>query len=311
MSLFFRVLVLFICVLPLHLYGQDTLWIKKLDGKPYVIHKVNLGEDLFLLSKKYSVPPAALADANNLNYKSGLNEGTKIWIPLDNYNFIRVESVIKSRPIFYKTMNGDELDDVSRMVNVSQSTIQRWNHLNIPDIRTGQTLQIGWVAFDNQQVPFPDKKKEVNVLPESKPLLQANKTVSPATTNKLPLKKDTLKPIRHVDTVAVEEEDNAYEDLYNQQVSGQPSNNESGAAVFYPLKMKAAHGVYYAFHNSAEKGTIIKIINPSNDKFVYAKVIGKIPNLKEYNNSIIALSTNAAKELMAKEKRMFCKIEYR
>jgi hypothetical protein len=75
--------------------------------------------------------------------------------------------------------------------------------------------------------------------------------------------------------------------------------------------MKLAEGVYYALHNTAEKGTIIKVTNPANSHVIYAKVIGAIPKLAEYNNCVIALTTNAAKGLMAKERRMFCKIEYR
>ncbi len=67
---------------------------------------------------------------------------------------------------------------------------------------------------------------------------------------------------------------------------------ESGAAVFYNLKSAAA-GVYYAFHNMARKGSVIKIMNPANHRIIYAKVIGPIPRLKEYHNAIVGLSSNA------------------
>jgi len=300
-------LMVIILLLSAKANAQDTLWVKKVDGKPYVIHQVHSGEDIFMLSKRYSVPPAALADANNLTYQSGLDKGTKIWIPVDNYNFIRVEGVIKSKPIYYKVSSGDELNDVSKLSHVSQSTIQRWNALSTPDIRYGQILQIGWIAFDATQVPFA-KKNEVTTMPvvPSKAVNKINSGLIISKANAIDSAK--IKPAADTSKIAAK---NAYEDLYNQQVTGQPSNSESGAAVFYPLKMKTPEGVYYAFHNTAAKGTIIKVTNPANGNFIYAKVIGTIPGLPDYNNSIIALSTNAAKGLLAQEKRMFCKIEYR
>jgi LysM repeat protein len=286
--------------------AQDTLWVKKIGGKPYVVHQVSSGEDIFMLSKRYSVPPAALADANNLNYQTGLDKGTKIWIPVDNYNFIRIESVIKSRPIYYKVMPGEDLGDVGKIIHVAQSSIQRWNNLSLPEIKAGQPLQVGWIAFDATQVPFATQKKMVTQAPAKTNPQSVNTSNAPAVA-KTQVKKDSVTTSLS-DTA---EAYSAYKSLYDQQVAGQPSGNESGAAVFYPLKIKAPEGVYYAFHNTAAKGTIIKVSNPSNGRSIYAKVIGTIPNIVEYHNSIIALSTNAAKGLIAKEKRMFCKIEYK
>src|ERR1700748_227622 len=164
---FFRLLIPLAACFSIKVKAQDTLWVKRIDGRPYVVHKVSTGEDIFMLSKKYAVPPAALADANNINYQTGLEGGSKLWIPVDNYNFIRVESVVKSKPIYYKTTAGDELNDVSRLSHVSQSTIQRWNHLSTPDIHSGQVLQIGWISFDGSQIPFAAKNKTEAVAPQS------------------------------------------------------------------------------------------------------------------------------------------------
>src|SRR5690349_4101284 len=134
--------------------AQDTLWVKQKEGKPYLLHKVKNGETLFLLAKKYAVPPAILADLNQVNYQDGLPTGSKFRIPIDNYNFIRIESVVKSKPIFFRVGEEDDLRSISRMFNVAQSAIQRWNNLVTPDIETGKILQVGWIAFDSTQAPF-------------------------------------------------------------------------------------------------------------------------------------------------------------
>lgn len=280
--------------------AQDTLWVRKIDGKPFITHSVLLGEDLFLLSKKYTVPPAVLADVNNLNFQNGLAEGTPIWIPVDNYNFIRVEGIVKSQALFYKVKNGETLKDISRLTNVAQSALQMWNHLPDQTIRPNQILKIGWVAYDKTQVPFP----------KSAPKENAVNTNIPTKPEKIIVKADTNNKAI-ADTEDSTETPSPYEELYEKQVAGNAGNSETGAAVFYTMKVKVGEGVYYAFHNTAARGTIIKVTNPANDHVIYAKVIGPIPDLSDYHNSIISLSSNAAKGLMAQERRMFCKIEYR
>lgn len=288
--------------------AQDTLWVKQKEGAPYIAHRVRNGETLFMLAKRYSVPPAILADANQVSYQDGLAEGRWFRIPVDDYNFIRIESVVKSRPIFYRVGPEDDLRSVSRLVSVSQSAIQRWNHINTQDIQPGNILQIGWVSYDADQKPFgyPDTVRAIASSPAVKP---AAKPAVPATaaTTRPATPAGTTKTA--TDTAA--DIPSAFEELYGLQIQGVSQNEESGAAVFYPLRTKAAPGVYYAFHNTAAKGTILKITNPANEKVVYAKVIGPVPNLKEYYNSIIGLSSNAAKALGARERRMFCKIKYR
>lgn len=299
-------LLLLLCSLTFKSFAQDTLWVKKIDGKAFIAHKAQSGEDIFLLSKKYNVPPAVLADVNNLSYQSGLSTGSTVWIPVDNYNFIRVESVVKSKPIYYKVNRGDALKDVTRMINVAQSTLQMWNHMSQQELSPGQVLLIGWVAFDAAQVPFTPKNNTItNTQTTHTVPVIANQQNGNIAVSKITSFKDSVSKAN--DTVVI----SPYEQLYEDQITGHANNEESGAAVFYPIKMKLSEGVYYAFHNTAPKGTIIKVTNPANSNIIYAKVIGTIPKLADYNNCIIALSTNAAKGLMAKERRMFCRIEYR
>ena len=97
---------------------------------------------------------------------------------------------------------------------------------------------------------------------------------------------------------------------YYNDNNGRAVEEESGAAVFFDSKAPAKPGVYYAFHNTAERGTIIRVHNPDGDKTAYVKVIGKIPELKEYHNCIIAISEKAANALGTSYKRTFCKISY-
>lgn len=288
--------------------AQDTLWVQQQDNKPYLLHKIRSGENLFLLSKRYSVPPAVLADQNDVTYQDGLTPGLKFKIPVDKYNYIRIEGMVDSRPLYYKADEEDNLHSISRMFNVSQGTIQRWNHMNDAAIAARQVLQVGWITYDKSQKPFPS-----SVLP-LKPDTPLAKIPKPGLTSSKPQKpvgkpvKDSM--IRTVIAIDSAEEETVLEQQFKAENQGISLTEEAGAAVFYNLKA-AQEGIYYAFHNMARKGSVIKVLNPASGKIIYAKVIGPIPNLKEYHNAIVGLSSNAIPALGAHDKRMFCKLKYR
>jgi hypothetical protein len=270
-----------------------------------------------MLSKRYSVPPARLADLNGVTYQEGLPAGSRFKIPVSNYNFIRIESVVNSRPIYYRTNEEDGLRDISHMVNVSQSTIQRWNRMDDPELMAGQVLHVGWVAYDKTQVPF--SKDTGAARPVIAPPAKSNPPLKDGTGKPIPAAKTVARPVKDtiahlkdtIDTPDGIEEHPEFAELYAQQTAGRQVNEEAGAAVFYRLGTKAEPGVYYAFHNTAAKGTIIKIRNPASGNMIYAKVVGTLPKLKEYHNAIIGISNNAIGALGARDKRMFCKLKYR
>lgn len=313
-------LLLLLCVAPAK--AQDTLWVQQQDNKPYLSHRIRTGENIFLLSRRYSVPPAVLADVNEVNYQDGLVKGSRFRIPIDKYNYIRIESMVDSRPLYYRPEPEDNLHSISRMFNVSQGAIQRWNRMPDADLGNRPVLLVGWIAYDKSQQPFPASTAAV---PDTSPAKDTKdikgtgvKTMPTAKAVKsapLPLPrpvKDSMAGKAQPAAALAEEEpeSNALARQFKEEDQGGPVIEESGAAVFYTLK-NATGGTYYAFHNSARKGSVIKILNPASNKMIYAKVIGPVPQLKEYHNAIVGLSSNAMKALGARDRRMFCKLKYR
>lgn len=298
--------------------AQDTLWVQQQDNKPYLSHRVRRGENLFLLSRRYSVPPAVLADVNDVNYQDGLVAGSRFRVPIDKYNYIRIESMVDSRALYYRAEPEDNLHSISRMFNVSQGTIQRWNHMQDADVTGGDVLLVGWIAYDKSQQPFITATAAAADTPVGRDTKSTNvKTLPTVKTGKpVPVPVPLNKPVSDSSSKAAaiatpeEEESHALARQFKEEDQGGPVTEESGAAVFYTLKSAAA-GVYYAFHNSARKGSVIKVLNPASNKMIYAKVIGPLPQLKEYHNAVLGLSSNAMKALGARDRRMFCKLKYR
>jgi hypothetical protein len=77
---------------------------------------------------------------------------------------------------------------------------------------------------------------------------------------------------------------------------------------FWPKDSKEK-GALYALHREAAIGSIIMVNNPMNNRNVYAKVIGRIPEGYERNIEVI-LSPSAAEKLAARDPRFFVKTKY-
>lgn len=103
----------------------------------------------------------------------------------------------------------------------------------------------------------------------------------------------------------------AFAGLFQAQTQGnQLIENKRGAASWFKSNIKPGSTKYYALCDSLPRGTVVKVINPINQRFIYAKVLAPIPKSKENYNLIIKLSDAAKKDLKITEQRFWSKIAY-
>lgn len=287
--------VLLIC--NFQLQAQDTLWVFQRFQKPYVKHIIRQDESIFTISKLYNVPLAILANENHQTYQEGLKKGQELWIPLDKNNYLQT-SDSRSEQLLYTVKDGDDLRTIARMLGVTQSSLQKWNKLPTPQVKIGWVLKIGWVKYDRVHIPVGSSSTSsyIDVKQQSK---NSDNKIYKTTENSD--NKNELGDILVTDKLVEE---------FKAQTGGRLIDEESGAASFYPVKTQLDSHVYYAMHKTASRGTIVEVTNPATGKVIYAKVVGKLPALPEYQNSIIALSNNAANPLGANDTKIFCKIVF-
>jgi len=97
--------------------------------------------------------------------------------------------------------------------------------------------------------------------------------------------------------------------VYNVQTNfGSNTITEKGTAVFFEKAGK--NDIYYAFHNTTQRGAIIKVVNPGTGKVIYAKVMGPMPETKQYTNCIIGISTPAKEALGITDNKAWCELYY-
>ena len=76
----------------------------------YDTYTIEKGDSLYAISKKYNINPSLLANLNGLNMDDYIYPGQEIMIPKNGYSY-------------YITAEGDTLDTVSDMFNISKKDL--------------------------------------------------------------------------------------------------------------------------------------------------------------------------------------------
>jgi membrane-bound lytic murein transglycosylase D len=100
-------------------------------------HRVEAGETLTSIGKKYHVTPAAIAAANNLEHGAALGAGEKLIIPAT-----QSQTELKRRLVSYRVRRGDTLLGIADRYSVSSDDVRKWNRLKSNHVSRGMVLRI-------------------------------------------------------------------------------------------------------------------------------------------------------------------------
>jgi membrane-bound lytic murein transglycosylase D len=100
-------------------------------------HRVEAGETLTSIGKKYHVTPAAIAAANNLEHGAALGPGEKLIIPAT-----QAQTELKRRLVSYRVRRGDTLLGIADRYSVSSDDVRKWNRLKSNHVSRGMVLRI-------------------------------------------------------------------------------------------------------------------------------------------------------------------------
>ncbi len=116
-------------------------------------HRIEAGETLTSIAKKYHVTPAAVSQANNLEAHAALDVGEKLIIPAPP----PVES--KSRLVRYRVRKGDTLGGIADRFSVATEDVRNWNHLKTGHVSRGMVLRIYTVGGMPETAPERSRAK--------------------------------------------------------------------------------------------------------------------------------------------------------
>jgi membrane-bound lytic murein transglycosylase D len=100
-------------------------------------HRVEAGETLTSIAKKYHVTPVAIAEANSLEHRAALDPGQKLIIPA-----AQAQSEAKRRLVSYRVRKGDTLLGIADRFSVEADDVKKWNRLKTNHVGRGMVLRI-------------------------------------------------------------------------------------------------------------------------------------------------------------------------
>lgn len=309
-------LVFVFLVVSFYAFGQNELIIKSSEKGFYLEHKVTPKENFYSIARLYNVAPKGVAAYNGLDMAKGLNIGQVIHIPLTSVNFS--QTVNEGTPVYYKVGEKESLTKVSNANNkVSPDNLRRWNNLSNDNVNAGSKLIVGYITLTSQtpvvkqETPAVEDKKDVAVV--NKETQTEKKEDSVINLPPGPMKKDPTaekpetndnrlaSPKSNLTTVVMDDPKSNpgyFKSFFEQQVKVSPiSKNQTVTSGIFKTASGWQDYKYYLLIDGVQPGTIIKVINPTNNKAVYAKVLGEMSGIKQNAGYDIRISNAAATAL--------------
>jgi membrane-bound lytic murein transglycosylase D len=104
-------------------------------------HKVDYGDTLPSIARKYHTTPSSIAEANNLS-GDDLKPGSKLIIPISPGRHEGQTVAYARQASHYKVRKGDTLESVADDFEVPVEKLRKWNHLRGTALTPGRSLII-------------------------------------------------------------------------------------------------------------------------------------------------------------------------
>jgi LysM repeat protein len=312
----------FVFVFSLMLLGiamaqQKPMIIQQEGGKLFLQHAVAPKENWYSIGRIYNASPKEMAPFNNTSIDKGLAIGQSLKIPLTTANFLQSGQPGSDEvlvPLYHTVRDKETLYRIGQMYNkVPAEQIKSWNKLTSDELTNGRSLIVGYLKVKKDLSPLAKGGQTVAPPPvvktETKPADKPVGTEVKATEKKdvVQAKPAETKPPAKVEPVQTTTPASfgaggAFKSLYEEQSkSGGSVQNISGKGAAFKSTSGWKDGKYYVLMNKVQPSTVVKITNSVNGKFIYAKVLGEIPPIKENEGLLVRISNAATTELLFDE----------
>ncbi|MEI2740013.1 MAG: LysM peptidoglycan-binding domain-containing protein [Chitinophagaceae bacterium] len=312
---------------------KGDLMVKSSDKGLYLEHKVAPKESFYSIGRLYNTHPKSIASFNKLDITKGLLIDQKVRIPLTDTNFTQQGN--SGTPVYYKVGDKEGLMTVSKKNNdVKLADLRMWNNLSGDELKDGTKLIVGFLqSKEMAAVTINNKPKlaEEIVKVEEKPvvLVEEKKVVeepvgedktkkeekkeaeAEVKAEKKEEKKDSPPVVKEIRKPSIEGQ-GYFKSHFEQQIKTTPvSKDETVTSGIFKTTSGWQDAKYYLLIDKVAPGTIVRVINPANNKAVYAKVLGEMAGIRQNEGYSIRISNAAASALAITEQDKFIvKVNY-
>lgn len=262
-------------VIPLRMVNPtDTLEVIVQGTSKFILHIVKPKQTLYSISKYYGLENTDLLYYNpELKLGIETNQAIKIPIGSSDIKWQRTEKTVKWRMIevVYVVKPKDTVYKIGKTkFNMNLDSLRNLNNMTHDTLEIGDKVIVGWIDIDG----IPEKIGVRAWLPIS--LYDSYRT---------------LKSIY----------------LQNTRDSAKEEILEKGPAVWH-RNQKGEN--LFALHKTAPIGTVLKVTNPLNNRTIYVKVMGRMETAGYRYDTILVLSSSAAKALSGINRNFRVDISY-
>ncbi len=320
---------------------MDSLRMETINGKKFIIHQIDQKETLYGISKRYGVAITAILEQNP-TADGGLAVGQTLKIPY----VPKAKTQSGSGNRIHKVAPKETLFSISKLYDVSVDDIKAWNNLKDNSLSTGQELIIK-KGTTITQTKLPETKslnavhtvaaketmysiarqygitvqqlKEWNSITSEElklgqTLFVAQPMYGKPTEVKQEIKVTETKPETKETVTVVKPEIKTQPEVkettirISEKVTGSDEVKEGGLAEL--IEGTDGNRKYLALHRTAKVGTILKVRNELNNREVFVRVAGELPNTGINNNVVIKISKSAYDRLGAIDPKFRVEVTY-
>jgi len=308
----FFILVSFLAISVAKAQKSDLL-VKSSDKGLYLEHKVARGESFYALGRKYNVSAKQLAVYNKLDLNKGLLIDQKLRIPLTDSNFTQQNG--SGTPVYYKAGDKDGLATISNKTSATVANLRWWNELSSDEVKKDSKLIIGFLLSKEMPVITIKNKPVIDELPPSLTEKEKEEEKKQAEAELKAEKKEEKKdppPVVIEERKPLSQGSGYFKNDFDQQIRITPvSKEETVTSGIFKTTSGWIDAKYYLLIDKVAPGTIVKIINPSNNKSIYAKVLGQMAGIRQNEGYNIRISNAGVSALEITEQDKFIvKVNY-
>lgn len=311
----------------------DSAKFKWINGNKFLLHQVKAKETWSAVARKYNV------DVNDIMISNAgvtdLKVGQIINVPASK-GIEKNVSGIKPEPpqsgskyktaILYTVHNSETLYSISKKYNVTVEDIKKWNALESNILSEGQKLVVNYMY--NYEKPVAKETKTISTKPDTKQneikqVTNPNVLVEPKE-EKINLEKrpatthpDFKTELPKQNSSEIKRDNN--DSTSSRSVVKLSSKNSGGKSLMQVTESGVCTWIndgdfsqtkFYALHRTAPVGTIIKVTNKMNNKSVFVKVVGVLPDTGDNDKSIIKISQATVSKLGALDAHFQVELSY-
>jgi hypothetical protein len=308
-------LYIFLLSAPRLIAQSHDLYLRKADNSFFIDHKVVAKETFFSLGRLYNVSPKTIAVFNKVDMNKGLFIDQKIRIPLTDTNFTQQGN--KGTPVFYKAADNDDWASIAKTFRTNTSQLNAWNGNNLSK---GQKVIVGLLLSSEMAsvtlvAPKENEMVAKDEVKEEKPALKKEKDELKKATEEekkeekgtdISGNKDIIPAVDRKEVTATNPDAGYFTASFEQQVKLHPvSHQQTVTAGIFKTNSGWQDGKYYLLIDGVSPGTIIRLINPTNNKSVYAKVLGQMTGIRQNEGLDMRISNAAAARMEISETDKF------